>query len=129
MIDEITKDKIKGVANVVDVIGDFYELRDKGHGKYHCLCPFHADRHEGSFVVDGVKNFYHCYSCGANGDSLRFLMEHEGMKFPDAIAWLGAKYGIPVEGSENYNVRQCKPHEPAPKLPTLEIPLAQVKAQ
>ena len=54
-IDNLTAQKIKDSASVVEVIGDFYDLKKKGT-KYMCLCPFHNDRHIGSFVISPRKN-------------------------------------------------------------------------
>lgn len=128
MIDDYTIQRIKDAANVVDVIGDFYTLhRDGTGGKYKCLCPFHEDRHIGSFKVSEARNCYTCFSCGAHGGPVDFLMEHEKMSFVDAIKWLGAKYGIQVEGAENYHPKPATPHAPAPELPVLELPKQMVK--
>lgn len=129
MIDLPTINKIRDAANVVDVLGDFMELEPKGKGIYECLCPFHADRHVGSFKVSKVKNIYHCFSCGAGGNSIDFLMHHEKMSFVDALAYIGKMYGIEVEGSDKFTPKQHKPNQPAPKLPMLRIPFEQVKAQ
>lgn len=128
MIDDITIQRIKDAANVVDVIGDFYTLRRDGTGgKYKCLCPFHDDRHIGSFKVSEARNCYTCFACGAHGGPVDFLMEHEKMSFVEAIKWLGAKYGIAVEGAENYHPKPATPHAPAPELPMLELPKQMVK--
>ena len=97
MIDEATVRRIKDAANVADVIGDFRELRKRGADRWECLCPFHDDRHLGSFAVSRRHNRYCCYSCGAKGDSIDFLMQAEGMTYPDALRWLGRKYGIEVD--------------------------------
>ena len=121
MIDELTIQRIIDAANVVDVLSDFYTLKKTG-SEFECLCPFHADKHLGSFKVSPRKNIYMCFSCGASGDSVEFLMRHEGLSFPDAIRWLGQKYGISVEGGERFTPRPCKPHQPAPQLPTLVLP-------
>lgn len=121
-MDERTIRTVLGAANVVDVIGDFYELRKSGR-EWECLCPFHDDRHLGSFKVNEEKNLWMCFSCGAYGDSVEFLIRHEGLSFPDAIRWLGRKYGIEVEGSERFN--RVRPATPRPKpepLPALRIP-------
>jgi len=130
MIDKITEDKVKSAANVKDVIGDFYKLKKNGVN-YECLCPFHADRSLGSFKISESKNIYYCFSCGAKGDSVEFLMKHENMKYFDAIKWLGAKYGIDVEGADEYKakVKAAKPHEPTPPRPMLVMPLDWVKAK
>lgn len=130
MIDEITIQKIKDAANVVDVIGDFYSLKRDGVN-FTCLCPFHADHSLGSFKISESKNIYTCYSCGKHGGPVDFLMEHEGLSFVDAIKWLGAKYGIEVEDSDKWKerVKQCKPHAPTPPLPMLVMPAEWVKAK
>ncbi len=94
-MDKITEQKIKDAASVVDVIGDFYELRKKGVN-YQCLCPFHDDRHMGSFVVSQRKNTYSCYSCGAHGDAIEFLISKQGLSYPDALRWLAKKYSISI---------------------------------
>ena len=111
--------------NIVDVISDFYELRKVGK-EYQCLCPFHDDRHLGSFSINPVKNIYHCFACGAHGNSIEFLMRHESLSYPDALRWLGRKYGIEVEGSERFTaVKPSKPHKAQPReddLPILTIP-------
>lgn len=127
MIDELTIQRVKDAANVKDVIEDFYDLKIDGAAGYTCLCPFHQDRHIGSFKVSEAKNIYTCYSCGAHGGPVDFLMQHEKMTFPDAIRWLGKKYGIEVEGADKYTVRPCQPHTPAPPLPMLTLPAQMVK--
>lgn len=130
MIDEITIKKVKDAANVKDVIGDFYTLKRDGVN-WTCLCPFHADKHMGSFKISEAKNIYTCYSCGAHGGPVDFLMRHENMTFIEAIKWLGAKYGIPVEGANEYadKVKHCKPHAPVPPLPMLKLPVQYVKSR
>ena len=98
-IDKQTEDKIKDAASIVDVIGDFYDLKKKGVN-YQCLCPFHDDRHMGSFVVSPRKNTYSCYSCGAHGDAIEFLMKKQGLSYPDALRWLAKKYSIVIPEDE-----------------------------
>ena len=98
-MDKITEQKIKDAASVVDVIGDFYDLKKKGVN-YQCLCPFHDDRHMGSFVVSPRKNTYNCYSCGAHGDAIEFLMSKQGLTYPDALRWLAKKYSIVIPEDE-----------------------------
>ena len=112
MIDRITETKIKEAASIVDVIGDFYELRKKGRN-YECLCPFHQDRDLGSFKVSPTKNIYKCFSCGAEGGPVDFLMSHENLSYPDALRWLGKKYCIEVDEEQRKFV-QVKPSTPKP---------------
>lgn len=126
MIDDYTIKRIKDSASIVDVVGEFYSLRKSGT-EYECLCPFHQDRHIGSFKVSPRKNIYTCFSCGETGGPVDFLMKHENLTFPDAIRWLGKKYGIEVEGSEQFVVKPSAPHTPPQPLPLLELPPTMVK--
>ena len=95
-IDRITEEKIKESANIVDVVGDFIELRKRGV-EYQGLCPFHDDHTLGNFSVNPTKNCYKCFSCGAGGDAVKFLMEYRGsrLSYPDALRYLAKKYSIP----------------------------------
>lgn len=126
MIDQQTIQKVLDASNVVDVIGDFYSLRRDGVNMT-CLCPFHEDKHIGSFKISEAKNIFTCYSCGAHGGPVEFLMRHEKLTYPDAIRWLGKKYGIEVEGSEQFTPKPCQPHEPVPPLPMLTLPYSMVQ--
>ena len=126
MIDEQTIQKTKDAASIVDVIGDFYDLRKRGV-EYECKCPFHADRHLGSFKISPKKNYAKCFSCGWQGGPVDFLMEHEHLSFMDAIRWLGKKYSIDVEGSEAFDVRRAKPRQQVPALPMLVLPAWMVR--
>ena len=121
MIDEMTIRKVKEAAGIVDVIGDFYDLRKSGT-EYECKCPFHQDRHIGSFKISLRKNYAKCFSCGWQGGPIDFLMEHEHLSFADAVRWLGKKYCIEVEGSENFKVKSSLPRQMAPALPMLVLP-------
>lgn len=127
-IDNLLLRRIKDSANIVDVVGDFVELRHKG-ADYLGLCPFHNDRHLGSFVVSERRNTYTCFACGAHGDSIEFLMRHENMTFFEAVAWLGKKYGISVEGSERYQPKPSMPHLPPKQLPMLTLSLSMVTSR
>lgn len=96
---KISKETIQRVldaADVVDVIGDFVDLKKKGL-RYIGLCPFHDDQHATNFSVYPPKQCYTCFACGAKGDVVKFLKEHEGLSFPDAIRWLGKRYNILVD--------------------------------
>lgn len=122
MIDQITIDKIKDAANVKDILEDFgYELKKKGT-KYDCLCPFHDDHNLGSFKVNPVKGTYACYSCGAYGNSIDFLMHHEHFTYVKALQYLGKKYGIDIEGADTIQVRKAPPRPPVPPREKLVLP-------
>lgn len=98
MINEATVQKIIETANIVDVIQDFVALKKAGTN-YKGPCPFH-DEKTPSFVVSPAKGIYKCFGCGAAGNSVKFVMEHEKFSFTEAIRYLGKKYNIEIEEQE-----------------------------
>ena len=119
-IDQITLDKINEATKIKEVIEEFVTLKKKGAG-YTGLCPFHDDHHYGNFRVNPAKGTYICFACGARGNAITYLMEAEGMKFPDAIRWLGKKYGIPVDDVP-VDWKPTEPRIAPPPLPVLTLP-------
>lgn len=85
-------------ADIVDVVREFVTLRRAGVN-YKGLCPFHDERTP-SFVVSPAKQLCKCFSCGKGGNVVHFIMEHEQMTYPEAIKWLGRKYGIEIKEKE-----------------------------
>ena len=124
-IDKWIIDRVMSATNIVDVVGESVTLRKAGVNMTG-LCPFHEDRHIGNFIVTpkGSRkhaNKYHCFVCGADGDSVDFLMKHEGLTYPDAIRYLGKKYCIEVDGvAVNYTPPPPKPQPPPPPLMEIE---------
>ena len=131
-IDELTIDKIRDAASIVDVVGEYVNLRRSGTG-YVGLCPFHNDRSIGSFQVSPAKNMCKCFSCGKNADPVGFIMMMERLDFPDAIRWLGKKYSIEVDEEQRrfVNVKPSVPKKEQPipdNLPPRYWPIEWVKA-
>ena len=93
-----TVQRIIQTANVVDVVQDFVSLKKRGANMIGC-CPFHNEKTP-SFYVSAVKQIYKCFGCGKAGDSVRFIMEMEGLGYPEALRHLAKKYGIEVEEKE-----------------------------
>lgn len=114
-IDKITEEKIKASANIVDVIGDYLELKKKGI-EYVTLCPFHDDHTIGNFSISPAKNIYKCFSCEASGDSIKFLMEYPGTKltYNEALRYLAKKYDIYIdeENAKETRWEKMKPAKP-----------------
>ncbi len=81
-------------VDIVDVVGRHVELK-RGGANLMGLCPFHAEKSP-SFSVSPVKQFYYCFGCGASGDAIRFLTEHTGMSFVDAVTELAQGAGLQV---------------------------------
>lgn len=98
MIDRATIQRVTDAADIVDVVKEFVTLRKAGVN-YKGLCPFH-DEKTPSFVVSPSKGLCKCFSCGEGGNAVHFIMKHEQLSYPEAIAWLGRKYGIEVRDRE-----------------------------
>ncbi|SEN61222.1 DNA primase [Brachymonas denitrificans] len=81
-------------VDVVEVVGRYVQLRKTG-ANFLGLCPFHGEKSP-SFTVSPTKQFYHCFGCGKNGDAIRFLMEHNGMSFVEAVQDLAQQHGLQV---------------------------------
>lgn len=116
-IDEATERRIKEAADIVDVVGDYVNLKRSG-AEYTGLCPFHGDRHTGSFMVSPKKNIAHCFPCAETWNPVDFIMKIENLDYPDALRWLAQKYGVFIEDSPKFkNVRPSKPRPPRPPEP------------
>ncbi len=81
-------------VDIVDVIGRHVQLK-KGGANLMGLCPFHGEKSP-SFSVSPSKQFYYCFGCGASGDAVRFLTEHTGASFRDAVTDLAQQVGLTV---------------------------------
>ena len=98
MIDRATIDKIMEATNIVDVVGDFVNLRKAGVN-YKGLCPFHDDTTP-SFMVSPARQICKCFACGEGGNAVNFLMKHEQITYPEALRWLAKKYNIEIQERE-----------------------------
>lgn len=98
MIDRQTVDRIFAAANIVEIIGDYVTLKRKG-ANYQACCPFHQEKTP-SFVVSPAKGFYKCFGCGKGGNAVTFIMEQEGISYPEALKVVAKRYGIQVEERE-----------------------------
>lgn len=98
LIKKETIEKVIDTARIEDVVGDFVDLKKRGTSLIG-NCPFHNEKTP-SFHVSVAKGIYKCFGCGAGGDSLKFVMEHEKYAYPEAIRYLAGKYNIPIEEVE-----------------------------
>ncbi len=94
-IDPATIERIRQTADVADVIGDYVSLKKKGANLWAC-CPFHGEKSP-SFSVSPAKGIYKCFGCGKAGDSIRFIMDIEGLGYGEALKHLAKKYGIEIQ--------------------------------
>ena len=79
-------------AKIEEVIADYVDLQKKGNN-YVGLCPFHNDTNP-SMSVSPQKKIFKCFSCGAGGNVINFVQNHEGISFVDAIKKIADKYDI-----------------------------------
>ncbi len=85
-------DEIRARLSVSEVVGRRVRLKKQGR-EYAGLSPFNPEKTP-SFFVNDQKGFYHCFSSGKHGDIFRFLMETEGLSFPEAVERLAADAGV-----------------------------------
>jgi DNA primase len=85
-------------ADVVEIVGRYVQLK-KGGANFMGLCPFHGEKSP-SFSVSPTKQFYHCFGCGKSGDAIKFLMEHAGMTFIEAVQDLAGQFGMVIPEEE-----------------------------
>ncbi|HUL96911.1 MAG TPA: DNA primase [Usitatibacter sp.] len=83
-----------GRVDIVDVVDRHVKLKKAG-ANYSACCPFHTEKTP-SFTVSPSKQFYHCFGCGAHGNAIGFLMEYQGLAYPEAIRALAETVGMPV---------------------------------
>ena len=90
---------VKQQADIVKVIEGYIRLRKAGAQNYTGLCPFHKEKSP-SFYVHAVRQFYHCFGCGASGDVFSFVAKIENVGFPEAVRIVAGKCGIPLPKRE-----------------------------
>jgi len=90
-------DQVLNQTNIVDVIDSVLSLKKFG-ANYKACCPFH-DEKSPSFVVSPAKQIYHCFGCGAGGNVISFLMEHDHLSFIDAIRELAKRAHLTIPES------------------------------
>ncbi len=88
-------ERVKGAADIVEVISAHTDLRRQG-ARWVGLCPFHDERTP-SFSVDAQDKLYHCFGCGVGGDVIKFVEEKEGLGFAEAVELLADRYGVELE--------------------------------
>ena len=87
-------DDLLARVDIVDVIERRVPLKKAGR-EWTARCPFHDERSP-SFYVSPVKQFFHCFGCGAHGSAIKFLMDYERLEFLDAVEELAQTVGLKV---------------------------------
>ena len=104
MISRDTIDEVRNRMDIVDVVSDFVTLKRSGQN-YKALSPFSNEKTPSFFVVPG-KGIFKDFSSGKGGDAISFVMEHEGLSYPEAIRFLAKKYGIEIKEDAKNNSDQ-----------------------
>jgi len=97
--DNATKEQVRAALNIVDVIGSYVEVRRQGRG-FVARCPFHDDRRP-SMQIHPERQSWKCWVCDVGGDVFSFVMQREGMSFPEAMQFLAERAGIFIEPPES----------------------------
>jgi DNA primase len=87
-------EELRTQADIVRIVGDYVALKKRGTNWQAC-CPFHQEKTP-SFNVNPARQLFKCFGCGKAGDVFRFVMEIEGLSFPDAIRTVAEKCGVPL---------------------------------
>ncbi len=86
--------------DIVDVVSGYVRLGKKSGSNMFGLCPFHSEKTP-SFSVSPDKQIYHCFGCGKGGGVINFIMEIEGLTFPEAVEFLARRVNMPMPEQEN----------------------------
>jgi DNA primase len=92
---EHAKEEIRSRINIADIIGRHVALKPAGQS-LKGLCPFHKEKTP-SFIVTPAKGIFYCFGCHKGGDVFTFLMEHDGLTFPEALQLLAEETGVRLE--------------------------------
>lgn len=88
---------------IEDVVGQYVSLKRSGSNLFG-LCPFHGEK-TASFSVAPDKGIYYCFGCHKGGGAINFMMEVEGLSYPDAVRKLAERVGMEVPEDEQYQSR------------------------
>ncbi|WP_231590592.1 DNA primase [Hymenobacter terrenus] len=102
-------DQIIQTADIVEVVGDFVQLKRKGQNLW-APCPFHNEKSP-SFSVNPAKSLYKCFGCGKAGGVVQFVMDVEGTSYVEALKYLAKKYAITIEEEEKTPQQQQEQNE------------------
>src|SRR5437868_6704520 len=104
---ESTLEEILRRTDLVRLVGRRVKLNRRGR-LFWGLCPFHKEKSP-SFKVESERRNYKCFGCGASGDAFKWLMETEGLKFPEAVERLAQEAGVTLpKRSEEDDARESR---------------------
>lgn len=108
MIDPKSIEKLKEQADIIDIVGHYIPLKKSG-ANYVCVCPFHDDKNP-SMSVSPSRGIFHCFSCKAGGDVIKFVMDYEKLTYPEAIEKIAmlSNFTLNYVKSERENQKENK---------------------
>lgn len=99
LIPDAVIDDIHARADIVELIGRYVPLKQVGR-HFKAACPFHKEKTP-SFMVNADKQVFHCFGCGVGGNIFSFLMQHDRLTFPEAVAQLAEHVGVRLPEPES----------------------------
>lgn len=96
-------------TDIIDLIDARVKLKKQGKN-YHACCPFHNEKTP-SFTVNGDKQFYHCFGCGAHGNALDFLMNYDKLEFVESVEELATMHNLDVPYEAGNGPSQIERHQ------------------
>ena len=99
-------DEIRNRLTLSDVIGKRISVQRAGR-EFKACCPFHKEKTP-SFTINDDKQFYHCFGCGAHGDVIGFVMQHDNVSFIDAVEGLSAEAGLQMPKPDPEAVKKAE---------------------
>jgi DNA primase len=119
------KERVKQATDIVDLVGSFLQLRRQGR-QYVALCPWHDDSRP-SLTINPERQSFRCWVCNLGGDVFSFIMQMEGVTFPEALAMLAERAGIQLKATPQPTVSRSG--EPLPDKRLLYRVMAWVEKQ
>ena len=96
-------------TDIIDLIDVRVKLKKQGKN-YHACCPFHNEKTP-SFTVNGEKQFYHCFGCGAHGNALDFLMNYDKLDFVESVEELATMHNLEIPYEAGNGPSQIERHQ------------------
>ena len=99
-------DELRTRTSLSALIGRSVRVQKAGR-EFKACCPFHNEKTP-SFTINDEKGFYHCFGCGAHGDAIRWMTDHQGLPFLDAVKELAASAGMEVPAPDPRATRRAE---------------------
>nr|WP_318384338.1 DNA primase [uncultured Enterobacter sp.] len=96
-------------TDIIDLVDARVKLKKQGKN-YHACCPFHNEKSP-SFTVNGDKQFYHCFGCGAHGNAIDFLMNYDKLEFVETVEELASMHNLEIPYESGTGLSQIERHQ------------------